>query len=108
MKKAASAKIRFRLHRQGSELVLAAADEDVLGKKHSGGGRVLDLAKYASFYGEQATDAVGLAKHLNACTSANLAGKAAIGAALSLGLAAPSDVVQIGSVSHLQLYKRLL
>jgi hypothetical protein len=107
MKKAAIPQIRFRLHRQGPELVLAAADEDVLGKKHSGGGRVLDLAKYASFYGEQSIDADGLAEHLQACTSANLVGEKAVGAALSMGLADGGQVIRIGTVPHLQLYKTL-
>ena len=107
-KKAKPAKkpvIRFCLHRQGKEVVLAAADEEVLGVRHEGGGRVLDLAKFAAFYGEQTIGAEGLAEHLSACTSANLVGERAVGAALSLGLAEKGAVVRIGSVPHLQLYR---
>lgn len=97
--------IRFCLYRQGSELVLAAADEEVLGVRYEGGGRVLDLAKFAAFYGEETIDATGLAAHLSACTSVNLVGERAVGAALRMGLAEKGAVVKIGSVPHLQLYK---
>lgn len=100
-----SSLIRFCLHHQGAELVLAAADEEVLGVRHEGGGRVLDLAKFAAFYGEETTGAEGLAAHLSACTSANLVGERSVGAALALGLAEKGAVVKIGSVPHLQLYR---
>ena len=101
-------RIRFCLHTQGPQRVLAAADEDVLGKKHEGGGRVLDLIKFASFYGEQTITAGGLEEHLEACTSANLAGERACAAAVRMGLAEEGQVARIGGVAHLQLYRRLL
>lgn len=100
-----SSLIRFRLHHQGADLVLAAADEECLGVRYAGGGRVLDLAKFAAFYGEETIDAQGLAAHLSACTSANLVGERSVGAALLLGLAEKGAVVKIGSVPHLQLYR---
>ncbi len=100
-----SSLIRFRLHKQGDELVLAAADEDALGLRHEGNGRVLDLVKFASFYGEETIEAADLAPHLSACTSANLVGEKAVGAALSMGLAEKGAVVRIGAVPHLQLYR---
>lgn len=105
-KAAASPRIRFRLHKQGNDVVLAAADESALGKKHVGGGRVLDLIKYASFYGEETVDAKELEAHLEACTSANLVGDEAVGAAIKRGLASSASIVRIGSVAHLQLYRR--
>ncbi|VVB57691.1 Uncharacterised protein [uncultured archaeon] len=98
-------RIRCRLHQQGPERVLAAADEDALGKKHAGGGRVLDLAKFAAFYGEETVDEEELEARFAECSSANLVGERAVGVALKMGLAAESQVVRIGEVPHLQLYR---
>lgn len=102
----ASSLIRFRVHRQGAEMVLAAADEDVLGIRHEGGGRVLDLVKFAAFYGEETIDEAGLYPHLQSCSSANLVGEKAVGAALRLGLCDEKSVMRIGAVPHLQLYRQ--
>lgn len=101
-----TAKIRFKMHAQGSERILAAADESVLGKKHVGNNRVLDLVKFASFYGEETVDAKELETHLADCTSANLVGESAVGAALKMKIAGKEQVVHIGEVPHLQLYKQ--
>ena len=98
-------RIRFKLHAQGPDRVLAAADEDTLGKKYTGNGRVLDLVKFASFYGEETITAEELQIHLSDCTSANLVGEHAVGTALKMGLAKNSQVVRIGPVPHLQLYR---
>jgi len=86
--------------------VLAAADEEVLGKKHEGEGRVLDLIKFASFYGEETIDAERLEAHLADCTSANLVGENAVGVAIKMKLADKGQVMCIGQISHLQLYRQ--
>jgi hypothetical protein len=99
--------IRFRLHKKGKIVVLAAADEELIGKKYSGGGRVLDLEKFSSFYGEELIDEKSLESHLATCSSANLVGKRAVGVAIRLGLATKSQAVKIGSVLHLQIYRNL-
>ncbi len=99
-------RIRIKLHEQGPDMVLAAADEECLGKKHAGGGRVLDLVKYASFYGEETVSAGELAPHLSRCTSANLVGEGACAAAIRMGLAQERQVVKIGGVPHLQIYRK--
>ena len=100
-----SPSINFRLHKQGSNTVLAAADSSTLGIRHEGNGRVLDLVKYASFYGEETIDAEGLSAHLSGCTSANLVGEQAVGAAIKLGMATGEQVVKIGGIPHVQLYR---
>ena len=104
-KPSSSPLIRYRLHRQGADTVLAAADEECLGLRHEGGGRVLDLVKFASFYGEETIDEAGLYPHLQSCSSANLVGERSVGAALRLGLADEKSVMRIGAVPHLQLYR---
>jgi len=97
--------IRFKIHQQGADRVLAAADEEAMGKKHVGAGRVLDLIKFASFYGEETITAEELKTHISDCTSANLVGERAVGVALKMGLAQKTQVVRIGEVPHLQLYR---
>ncbi|VVC02279.1 Uncharacterised protein [uncultured archaeon] len=100
-----AAKIRFKMHVQGPDKVLAAADESALGKKHVGNNRVLDLVRFASFYGEETIDAEELEARLADCTSANLVGENAVGAALKMKFASERQVVRIGEVPHLQLYR---
>ncbi len=104
-KKSKSSLINFRLYKQANDTVLAAADSECLGKKYSSNGRVLDLIKYASFYGEETTDADGLSAHLSTCTSANLVGEMAVGVAVRMGMVIGAHVVKIGGVPHVQLYR---
>lgn len=97
--------ILHRIHEMQGERVLAAADSDVLGKKWSGGVRVLDLAAFRSFYEGEALDERALESALGACTMANLAGPRAVGVALRMGLADPESVVDIGGLPHVQIYR---
>jgi hypothetical protein len=97
--------IRYKLHQQGHDTVLAAADASVLGQKHTGNSRVLDLAMFRPFYDGDTADETTLSRLLNECSSANLAGKKSVGVAIALGLAREADVLLIGGVPHLQLYR---
>lgn len=112
-----------KIHVQGSERILAAADQSALGKMHidapaAGEGRmgaaagrparprrVLDLIRFRSFYEGETTDEAGLARLLAGCSSSNLVGEKAVGVAVRMGLAQPPQIIQIGAVPHLQLYR---
>ncbi|MDE1798605.1 MAG: DUF424 family protein [Candidatus Micrarchaeota archaeon] len=109
--------IRFKVHPQGPDTVLAAADQSALGIKHAdppatpdASGRttprrVLDLALFRAFYDGETADEERLASLLSTCTSANLVGERAVAVALKAGLARAEHVVKIGAVPHLQLYR---
>ncbi len=119
--------IRYKLHRQGDDVVLAAADQSVLGIKHmdpapagpaapSGPSqarapprprRVLDLVTFRSFYDGETADETQLAALLSSATSANLVGERTIAVALKAGLAKAQSVVKIGRVPHVQIYRLL-
>lgn len=115
--------IRYKIHQQGNDTVLAAADQSCLGIKHadpparaaspSGHSsapppkprRVLDLITFRSFYDGETADEAQLAALLSSATSANLVGERAIAIALKSGMARPEHVVRIGEVPHLQIYR---
>jgi hypothetical protein len=97
--------IRFKVHQQGPDTILAAADEAVLGLKHKGNGRVLDLQMFRSFYDGESADEARLASLLSSCTSANLVGEQTIAIAVRAGLVQREHVIDIGGVPHVQLYR---
>ena len=98
-------KIYCKLHQMDSECVLAIADQSALGKKYCGNGRVLDLILFRSFYEGEITSEKNLESLFSQCTSANLVGENSCKLAISLNLAKPEHIVDIGGVSHIQLYK---
>jgi len=97
-------KIYFKVHESREGPILAAADESALGKRHEGGGRVLDLQKYASFYKGEMADEAQILPEFEGCQSANLAGENAVAMAIKKGLAKKEEIVHIGSCPHLQLF----
>ena len=95
----------YKLHQTETELILAVADKDVLGKKYESNKRMLDLISFSSFYKGEIANKEQIQKMLLECTSANLVGKRACSIALSTGLAKSQDIVDIGGLSHIQLYR---
>ncbi len=97
--------IRYKLHRQGGDTVLAAADEEALGVRHEGGGRVLDLVAFRPFYDGERAEVCDLGPLFSKCTSANLVGGRVVDFALREGLVTTASIVSIGGVSHVQFYR---
>ncbi|MFH0927005.1 MAG: DUF424 family protein [Candidatus Micrarchaeota archaeon] len=95
----------FRVHEMGGQAVLAIADEESIGKKYEGGGRVLDLESFASFYKGELAHEEKIKKLLLECESANLAGRGICRLAVEHGFAKESHIVDIGGISHMQLYR---
>ena len=85
--------------------VVAVCDKDLLGKVFTQGKAVLDLQKYAYFYKGDIAGVEEVTEALSDFSSANLVGKKAVGTAIVLGLAEKSEVKEIASIPHLQLYK---
>ena len=95
----------MRRHVQGEQTIIAAADSDVLGKKHTEGALTLDLEKFRPFYEGEKTTPAALKAALASCDSANLAGKECVDAAISSGLVGKGSVLRVGGVPHLQIYR---
>ncbi|MFH1424979.1 MAG: DUF424 family protein [archaeon] len=81
--------------------VLAACDEELLGKNFKETGRTLEVRE--SFYGGKIVTIEEFSDKLQACTIANLVGDIVVGKALELGLVAESSVIRIQNVPHAQI-----
>lgn len=95
--------ISLRMHTSGREVILAAADKDLLGMKFSEG--KLRLEVYRDFYeGEDASEEI-LVNRLSMCTSANLVGEKVISLAVKHNYIDSDCVIVIEGVPHAQLTK---
>lgn len=95
--------ITLRMHRCGKDLILAAADKDLLGRKFAEGELRLDVHK--EFYeGEDASEEM-LLNRLTMCTVANLVGEEAVGLAIKHSYINSDCVLTIAGVPHAQLAK---
>lgn len=68
------------------------------------GGRVLDLKKFAGFYGKRGEEKAARAE-LGRASSVNAVGKKSVALVIESGLAKKSDVVLIQGVPHVQVYR---
>jgi hypothetical protein len=95
--------ITLRMHRRGRELVLAAADKDLLDQVLREEGIKLEVCR--EFYeGEDANEEV-LVNRLAICSVANLVGEEVIAVAIREGYVNEECVLRIAGVPHAQLAK---
>lgn len=95
--------ISYNIYNQGEEVLLAACDSDLLGKKFHEGEITLDVKE--SFYsGERATSSE-LCTNFEKATIANLIGEKTIDAALSDGFGAEDDILRVDGIPHLQIVR---
>jgi hypothetical protein len=91
------------MHRHGKELVLAAADKDLLDKTFREDKIKLEVCR--EFYeGEDASEET-LLNRLSMCTVANLVGEETITIAIREGYVSDECVLRIAGVPHAQLAK---
>jgi len=91
----------MKIYRQGKELLVAASDEHLIGRKLSEGKLRLEVKE--AFYGtEQGTEAL-LLQYLKICTIANLVGAVVVGLAVREGFIDIEAVILIDGVPHAQL-----
>ncbi|MBN1923580.1 MAG: DUF424 family protein [Nanoarchaeota archaeon] len=94
--------ITHKLHVKGKELVLAACDEDLIGKTlHAVNGAEIFINP--SFYKGEHVSADKLVELVREATIVNLFGKETLNAVKSLNL----NVLNIGGVPHSQVFKIL-
>lgn len=85
---------------QGAERLVAACDEDVLGRVLKEGRLRLEVKP--DFYDGFVGDEEALEAHLRNCTVANLVGKNVVSLAIKLGYVAEENVITIQGVPHAQ------
>jgi hypothetical protein len=93
--------IRAKIHRQGKETLLAAADSELLGQTFREG--KLTLTVHRAFYDGGPMETSAVVASLRACTVANLVGERTVGLAIEHGLVDPANVLRIGGIPHAQI-----
>ncbi|HYM38967.1 MAG TPA: DUF424 family protein [Thermoplasmata archaeon] len=91
--------IRMRVYTQGKETLVAAADEDLLGKTFREGKFKIEVGKF--YQGERATEEELLA-HLRLATIGNFVGRETVEAAKKGGYVSDEGVLWIDGVPHAQ------
>ncbi len=89
-----------KLHSGGRDIVLAACDEELLGRTFSQG--KLQITIYESFYGGVLVDEEGLERHMRNATILNLVGERCIQKAIELGWVDPENILKIQGIPHAQ------
>jgi hypothetical protein len=92
---------RFQVFRSGREVVLAACDEELVGREFRDGRLRLQVSE--AFYGRESIGAQELATQLRVCTIANLVGERAVQVAVQQGYVAPERVIWIQGIPHAQM-----
>ncbi len=95
--------ISLKRHPSGPELLVAACDASLLGKRFMEGGLTLEVSE--SFFGGEMVSPELLVECLELATIANLVGEETVGAAIEAGLVDPDRVLVIDGVPHAQLVR---
>ena len=97
----------MRIHRVRSEVVLAACDEELLGRQLPVGtaGRTVTIS--SQFYGERRVTPEELRWALHQCTIANLLGERVLAEAEREGVLSPGGHGRLGGVPHAEIFTML-
>lgn len=96
-------KISVKIYKQGDDVLLAACDEDLLGKVYREGEVCLSVKN--SFYRGETIECKGLGNKLELCTIANLVGQSTVEAAIEEGFGEWEDVMKVQGIPHLQIVR---
>jgi len=91
--------IRMKVYRQGKETLVAAADEDLIGKTFREGKIKIEVGAF--YDGERVTEEE-LHAHLLSATIGNFVGRETVEAAKKGGYATDEGTLWIGGVPHAQ------
>jgi len=95
--------IWLKRHSCGHELLVAACDCELVGKRFEDGDLRLDVSE--SFYGGEKVDVRMLLEVLALATIGNLVGKETVEAAIEAGLVDPDCVIRVQGVPHAQIVR---
>lgn len=97
--------ITVKVYRQRRELLVAACDEDILGKTFRSKGVKIHVSE--GFYKGETADEDMLCNRLEMATIANLVGEKTIEIAIRRGFVDPGCVIRIGGVPHAQMARMI-
>ncbi len=97
--------ICVKVYRQGPEVLVAACDEDIVGKTFKG--KDIKITISSSFYKGDLGGEEMLVNRLRMATIANLVGRETMDIALKHGFVEPENVLQIGDVPHAQMARMM-
>ena len=95
--------IYIRVHKGLDDTVLAACDEDVLGKTYSGND--MRITVHESFYNGELVPEEIFVEHMSRVSIMNLVGERTISLAIENGHVSEDCVIEIGGVKHAQVVK---
>ena len=95
--------ISIKTYNQGSDLLIGACDEKLLGKKFKEGKIQIEVTR--DFYDGERIDSKTLEKYLEKATIANLVGEETIKCALKINLIAPNCIIKINGIPHAQMVR---
>jgi len=98
-------RIYVKVYRVQGEILLAACDEELIGKTFREGELKLEVKE--RFYKGELRDVKDLEKLLEEATIANLVGERCVGKAIELGYVDKNRVLHIQGVPHAQMAKML-
>ncbi|MCL2785700.1 MAG: DUF424 family protein [Methanomassiliicoccaceae archaeon] len=92
--------ISVKIHTRGGERLLAACDEELLGRSFSEGD--MRLKASVSFYGGESVTEETLRERMRSVTVMNLVGERAVRTAEEAGYVSPDSVITVDGVRHAQ------
>ncbi|HLC68704.1 MAG TPA: DUF424 family protein [Candidatus Bilamarchaeaceae archaeon] len=95
----------LKVHETRQGRIVAACDKALVGRVLREGKKILDLKTYKNFYVGQSAKEADVQQALKSFSSANLVGKKATQIAIEMGLAEETQVLYIGGIPYLQMYK---
>ncbi|MDR2846522.1 MAG: DUF424 family protein [Candidatus Methanoplasma sp.] len=92
--------IYSKIHTHEKDRILAACDEDILGKTFRGDGVKITVSEH--FYGGEVITAETFIERTKSVTIINLVGNEVIDVAIRAGIVSEKNVMVIGEVRHAQ------
>ncbi len=92
--------IWVKIYRTPQDTLLAAADEDLMGKEFKDGKYTIKVKE--SFYKDMLVTEEQFAELFPTCTVANLVGERTVSKAVEIGYISPSNILRIKGIPHAQ------
>ena len=96
-------KFHVKVHRDGSEVLVASCDEGISGKKFSQGKLVLDVTK--SFYCDKLLEGPEVCALMKDATILNIVGADIVKLAIKEGIILEQSVLKVKGIPHAQMVR---
>ena len=95
--------IYVRIHKAADDIILAACDEEVLGKTFTGDEMRITVTE--RFYNGELVSEETFVQRMGSVTIMNLVGERAVALAMEQGHVSEDGILEIGGVKHAQVVK---